>query len=288
MKSRKSIRLLEPIRKQRAIEIAELTIRKKIFQIFYKVLLKDIIDIVKQDTSVKDIKNSVASNPLLVAIKNNQISYRNNKFYGKFNASIIKELKAIGAVFSAIDHSYFLMLPSLPSNVKQAIMRQDQNNITIVNKLESTLDTLPQRAEEIHKNINLAALVPLFLKIVSNLDKQVTSNIRTAKKTADTLDKDLQRRLAEQYTNNMALYIQNFTSEEITKFRTNLIQKVKDGAMPGDLMKDIQHTYNVSKNKAEFLAGQEVRLLTSVYQSERYKSSGINKLEIIYGLKSAK
>ncbi len=271
MKDKKRIRSLEPIRKQRTIQQNEMLMRRKIFNVFYQTILADLINIIKQDKTIH-IKNS--QNVLFDAIKKNQIYYKNNKFYGSFNSKIIIELKKLGAVYDVSDQSYFLLHVKLPFNLKQTLQHQVQRNTLVINQIGNKLDQLGSNMQ------NVAFLAPIFLKIISNLDKQITHNVLKVKKT-DLAEINLRHKqaIAERYTQNMELYIKDFTTEAITKLRNNIQQKISSGVLYKDLVQDIQHTYNLAKNKAEFLSGQEIRLLTAVYQSERYKMNGIKKFK---------
>jgi len=82
-------------------------------------------------------------------------------------------------------------------------------------------------------------------------------------------------KIAGDWANNMDLYIQKFTEEQIKKLRKDIQQQVFKGNRRETMVKKIQDSYKVTANKAKFLARQETSLLMAKFKESRYTSAGV-------------
>ena len=83
--------------------------------------------------------------------------------------------------------------------------------------------------------------------------------------------------IAENYSNNMKLFVKEWTKGEILKLRKIVEQNSFEGYRAEKLVKGIQTQFGVSKSKATFLAKQETSLLMSEFREQRYKEAGVDQ-----------
>ena len=88
---------------------------------------------------------------------------------------------------------------------------------------------------------------------------------------------DKQReQLANDWAQNMDLYIQNFAHEEIARLRQRVFDTAFSGNRRETLIDEIQSSYGVTEDKAKFLARQETSLMMTNLKKARYTSAGVN------------
>lgn len=79
------------------------------------------------------------------------------------------------------------------------------------------------------------------------------------------------------YHDQQRLNIQNWEPEQISRLRTVIEQNVKAGYNRQELENLIRQEWEVSANKARFLARQETSLFVSRFRDERYQSAGVEE-----------
>ena len=75
----------------------------------------------------------------------------------------------------------------------------------------------------------------------------------------------------------MQLWVKDFTEKEITSLRGKVRETYFKGNRYESLIKTIKDSYNVTENKAKFLARQETNLLMTKYTYGRYQEAGVNE-----------
>lgn len=207
---------------------------------------------------------------LLKAIASGRVVFSQGEFSGKFSAQITKELRALGAKWDNKNKSFKLLAKNLPSEIRMAISVSDL-------KLKATFQKID------HK---LAQMVPE--KIAEKLQAEKlfdTTLFKTDKKLEETikgitvspkLTPDRRARIAREYTENMRLYIKDFTEKEIVKLRKRVQESALKGGRHEELVDEIQSSFSVSRNKAKFLARQETSLLMTKFKQDRYEDAGVN------------
>ena len=83
--------------------------------------------------------------------------------------------------------------------------------------------------------------------------------------------------LAETYTDNMKLWIKDFSTTMIKELRAAVQENANSGYRFDNLVERIQDRYDVAKSKAEFLGRQETSLYVSKHKEQRFTDSGITE-----------
>lgn len=194
------------------------------------------------------------------------------RFYGKFNATISKQLKAIGAKFDQRTGAWTLPAGiALPAQLQLALAHAIARTQAAVDSVIKVLDGInlqdlrtPEELEEQYGKA-LWRMNEDFIK--------ATESVAIAPEFTDA-----QRQIiAEQWSNNLDLYIKGWVKDAIFDLRIEVQAHAYRGGRAEGLVKSIQKTYNVSKEKAKFLARQETSLLMSKLRSERYKEIGVRR-----------
>ncbi len=257
---------LEPIiAKPEYLDIIEKNIQIFFDELFYK----PIFDIIKKSIDFKYNENNLIKEALLKG----QIQFNNNNFSGNFNIRLVAELKKLGANYDKRTGNYNISLINLPYDI-QSTIAISQNKFRQLNEnILEYIDGLND--EKITNSLDVIDFNQSYTKIIGNLENQF-------KITSDgIIDYNINQKIADNlaidYTNNLNLYIRNFTDENIFNLREKVYQNTFDGYRAEKLIDIIKSNYNVSQNKAKFLARQETNLLTAKFRQERYTDSGVNK-----------
>lgn len=256
---------LKPIKESTAeYEKIEQRIKKAFQRLIYAPLLRQL-----GLTSQRKILN--AKDVLADALRAGRITYSDAAFRGQFSASISKKLRALGAKWDRKIGAYRLPEKDLPADLRQTISASQgffaQKMAAIDKKLEQILP------EHVAKEIKIIDLFDQVLwKVETEFQKSV-ENITVAPKLAASE----RLKIAEEWQNNMDLWIKNFTEEQIKELRQTVHQAIFAGNRYESLIKGIETNYGVSKRKAKFLARQETNLLMAKFKETRYTAAGVNE-----------
>jgi len=212
-----------------------------------------------------------AKDDLLRAIQGGQITYSKGKFKGNFNSTLSRELRKIGAEWDRSQGCWSIPQSELTIEIKNAISLSETKWIQTIHKLDDKLKSI--MPAKIAEKLKLEKQFDsLLFKIDKKLEKSL-ENISVQPKLTDA-----QRfRISEEYTTNMELFVKDFIDEQVTELRKKVETRTFDGFRYEGMIKSIQKSYNVSENKAKFLARQETQLYTSKLKEVRYEKAGVTK-----------
>ena len=215
------------------------------------------------------LKNSETD--LLEAIATGKIHYSRGKLEGKFSAKTSKQIKEMGGKWDAKTRSWKIGSEKLTPNLKSAIAASESRFNAKIDQINKRLnEVLP---EKVASKFSASQAIDKTIYQTEFDFQSAVKNITVAPKLTDHEIK----RLRDEYTQNMQLYIKDFTEKEIVSLRKNIISHVTTGGRYESVIKAIQDSYDVSYNKAKFLARQETTLLTTKLAQTRYQSAGINQ-----------
>ncbi len=214
----------------------------------------------------KTLKNSL--DDLANAISSGRISFYRGKFTGTFNAATSRELKRLGATWVRKDSAWRIPQSRLPIEITNAIRQSEA-------RFEQTLGRIDKRLQQLlpEEIADKVKLEKLFDTTLWRLNKKIVKGLTVAPELTD----DRRAKIAEEYTNNMKLYIKEWTEKEIVKLREEVQAKVFAGDRFESMIKTIQDSYGVSQRKAKFLARQETNLLLAKFKAARYTDVGIRE-----------
>lgn len=212
---------------------------------------------------------------LIEALKSGRLQYVNGLFIGPVNASISRELRSIGAIYNKVKKAYKLDRGSLPPYLISVI---SDANLIAKEKLKKVDDFLKSIDG---RKLALPELDPFFGNTISGLNKQFQSTTRklTGQDIEIPLAERFKEQLAEGYTTNLDMYINNWQEEQVLRIKAKVSDNVQAGFRADRLITDIQAEKQVSYNKAKFLARQETSLMVSKYRQIRYEDVGVTKYQ---------
>jgi SPP1 gp7 family putative phage head morphogenesis protein len=210
-----------------------------------------------------------AADDLLAAIRKDRVRYYRGAFRGKFSAEISRELKSYGARWDPSSSSWRIAASDLPLSIRTAIR-------VSMARFEKTVQKIDERLRELLPE-DLAEKIQfdkIFDRIIFRADKRVRKTLEKITVQPE-ISPVTRKRLVEEYTQNMKLYIQNFTKKQIVELRERVQKRAISGSRYEDLVKTVQKSYGVSKSKAKFLARQETNILLSKLKTSCYTENGV-------------
>lgn len=208
------------------------------------------------------------------------LRYSKGVFSGEFSSAITRELKGLGARFSAVEKTFRLTDDKIPMELRgilaDAAAKSQAANSGVLRVLDAAQANIGIASPGI-KVRNAARVV--FDDLAKQFTETTAAFVEEAQiGVAPTLDGYVQETLERELTNNVELGIKNFASERIPELRARVQENVfKFGGRSDRLAKIIESEFGIAKRKAEFLADQEIGLLVSKYRAARYKSIGLNR-----------
>lgn len=234
-------------------------------QILYREIYKPLIDqvpLLNKDL----IKN--ARGDLLSSIQSGKVVFYRGQFKGTFTATTSRELVELGAKWNSKSQSWDLLASKVPPRIMEAVKVSDMAFAqTMVTVNETLSKILPG---SISVKTEAAAY---FNTEIFKLDRDLTKAIKTITVPAQ-LTTEEKLLIADEYAENLEKYVQKFTAQEVKRLREMVQQNVYSGNRYENLVKSIQDSFEVSENKAYFLARQETKLLSTKYKEVRSVSSG--------------
>lgn len=214
----------------------------------------------------KTIQN--ASQGLLEAIKSGRIQFNRGQFSGPFTSTLSKELKKMGALWDRTQGSWKIPMSKLPQDVRDAISVSITKYATTVDRIVARLERVDPDlvAEQFHGE-------KLFDAALFKTDKRIKAQLKNITVTPE-LTTAQRGDIAKDYTENLRLYIKDWTKSEIVELRERVEKLALTGTRYDLLAKEIQKSYGVSQNKAKFLARQETSLMLSKFKETRYRAAG--------------
>lgn len=240
-------------------------IEKKIQAIFLSTFNIPVAELLSEENVIiKNFKNSIID-----ALRINRIYYIDGAFYGNFNSSISRELKALGAVFNGAKRAW--QLDILPPEISTTIAQMDDKFAKINHQIINILDNM-----NIDELIQTADLTISYDRTIDKMEMDFNKSIASIS-IAPQLNAETKRIIAEQWGENLNLYVKDWAENNILELRQKVVANTFRGQRAENLVQMIKDNYHVSENKAKFLARQETSMLMSKYRETRYRDIGSQK-----------
>lgn len=210
-------------------------------------------------------------NDLVDALQTGQITFYRGTFSGRFDSAISRELKRIGAKWDRRQGVFKIPASSLPMEVRQAVYASHARFADQLGKIDEHLKKIVP--EEIADKLKIGNL---FESTIWKTDRDFRASMKGLT-LPPKLPDARKKRIADEWENNLKLHIKDWTQEEIGTLRKRVQKSVFTGNRYESLIKTIEQRYQVSENKAKFLARQETSLLMTKFKETRYVEAGVNE-----------
>lgn len=243
-------------------------VEKEILAFLFEALFKPVLESMKK--SQETYFNSVSA--IDSAIRSGKIQYSQGIFKGKFSAATAKEFRKLGMKYDKRIKGYRKELVHLPISTQVAISQT-------ASAYQKTASSMISAIDGISYVEKLAAVdfAPVYKKLLDKVDSDFTKTVTDKIGISVDLTDKQKQVIADEFSNNLKLYVKDFTDKEILTMRKDVEDAVFKGIRAESLQKTIKDRFGVSELKAKFLASQEIKLLTSKYKQAKYQEVGINK-----------
>jgi SPP1 gp7 family putative phage head morphogenesis protein len=208
------------------------------------------------------------SNAVLIsALREGKINYQDGVFSGKFNISMSKELSK----FATFDARSKTWKGRPPADILAAAMSANDRMKKLHDQINTQLNDLEEQMRD------AVVSMPFSIgKTADEIDKQIREDWKKIG-IEPTMTDHMKKQLIEDYNQNQDLNIKNWEPEQITRLRDMVERSAVTGYRKPELIKMIQAEWEVSQNKARFLARQETSLFMSKLRRERNLDAGVRK-----------
>ena len=210
--------------------------------------------------------------PVVKSILRGKVQYVRDHFEGKFSAEFSREIKKMGGVWDWRRQHWKIPVSKLSPQVSLAIGTASDK----ISRLKSRISNHLNEVSNIISQDPKFTFNKAFEQTVKGLNKKFEEGIEGIV-IAPEFTPEMVKNITEQYSDNMNLYIKGWTEKSIKRLRGRVLVNTFEGNRAEHLVRELEHDYNISFNKAKFLARQETSLLMSQFREERYKSCGITK-----------
>lgn len=231
-------------------------LRRVFYELYFAPLLKAI---------PRAPKLNASSNALLAALSSGRVIYKDGVFSGSFNASISMNL----AAFAKFDRHTKKWYGRPPSNVLASAIMANDKRARLMETMNRAIDDLARRADETVKTLSFGLDLPLFA-----MDRDVAETLPIG--IRPTLDARTAEKLRKDYNESQKLNVKNWTPDQVQRLR-DMVERYQTSETNESLTDMIMKEWDVSANKANFLARQETSLFFSKFSMNRAKSAGVRK-----------
>ena len=205
------------------------------------------------------------------AIMAGTLWYAAGVFTGVFDATVSRELRAMGAKFTA--NGFVLPIDEIPISLRGALAMSTSRSRTLHQAIQATLD-------EMQKNVLIAVTGMLFSDIVDKITEDLQGQlVRTvsAEASLPTLPKTPQgliETLKESLTGEMTRAIKQSALEQINYLRAKVLDNLQNGGRTDRLAQLIRAHFDVAKRQARFIAEYGTGQLVSDFRKTSYEALG--------------
>lgn len=213
------------------------------------------------------IKNSPGDD-LIEAIRSGRLYFYRGKFKGRFNSSLSAYLRRLGASWDRTNQCFSILYSKLPRAIRQEIDTSASAFEQAAKRMDKKLSSI--LPEEIADKLKIEQIFDQTLwKVEKDYQKSINGLV-----IAPKFSPEQRRKIIQEYTTNMKLDIKTWMEKEIIELRKKMEAHILSGQRYEGMVKTIEKRYGVTQAKANFLAGQETRLLVSKYRELRYRDAG--------------
>lgn len=236
-------------------------VEKKLRDFFYQEYFAPILEEIAPD---KVLKNAASS--LISAIQSGRVKYKDGVFSGTYNVAISRELSQ----FAKFDRRSSTWKGRPPADVLAASIQAEGKRKYLIDSINKKIDAMSAKVEETIKTLSFGADLPLFA-----MNQDIVSDLPVVGVKPE-IDERTASRLRKDYTESQKLNIKGWNDEQVLRLR-EAVEKYQTSETKESLIDIIQKEWQVTANKANFLARQETSLFFSKLSMNRAAVSGVRR-----------
>jgi SPP1 gp7 family putative phage head morphogenesis protein len=206
-----------------------------------------------------DEKNNAKLSALESALMVGTLTYSQGVFKGDFNSRISKELQELGAKFQK--GGYFL--PVLPPRLQRIVQEAQKEKDDFFQKV---LKVLQKNAPLIFTVLGVAEI---FFKLSEKVGKAFSSTVGR-----DPPKEDLASQ-AKTFVDSVDASIRDYVEEETKTVRQMVAKAMTEGWPKAKLVEKLSARPSVTKERAKYIARQEISLATTAIKARYYVAEGM-------------
>ena len=235
-------------------------IEANLYRYFEELFWRDILDLLEDP-----LYRLNSSNALIDAIRGGRVWYSGGVFRGQFSAAISKELSAFASYDARAREWKGVAPPAVNAAASVANARSRELNAQIRDAISIIEARVASEIDRMRYSID----APLFA-----MAGQAQDDLKGLGISID-MTPELSQKLIDEYTTNQNLNVKNWAPQQIERMRDMVEKDALAGFNREELRRRIASEYEVTMNKARFLARQETSLFMTTVRDERYRSGGI-------------
>ncbi len=220
------------------------------------------------DAPREEVIINAPADDLVRAISSGRLRFYRGQFKGRLSATLSKELKRLGAEWDRTQGTWKIPQSKLPRDVQTAIGASEERMKRSERRVLARLAQISP--EQLAEKLDAAKF---FDTALWKTDKKITKQVERIT-VSPKLTAEARAKIAEEYTQNLRLYIQKWSKEEIVELRGRIEKAATSGNRYESMVLTIQKSYGVSQRKAKFLARQETGILMAKFKETRYRDAG--------------
>ena len=246
-----------------------LYIEREINRILDEIIYKPLNKILSEDSTFNLQLNNAIDDHLFIAVKDGRVWYEDKQFKGDFNARISKSLIDKGATYNKASGTYSLAF--VPPEISMAIALAQAGYQKLRQEVLHTIDMMDI------ESINMISDLPdKYNQTIGWMEDDFKKTAKAIGIDANITEEE-KGILTADYSFDMDRYIKGWSKDEILRLRGVIQDQVFSGKRQEVIAREIQKSFNLSRNKSKFLARQESGLLMSSFSKMRYQNIGCNR-----------
>ena len=217
--------------------------------------------------SIKKPFQNAQTSRLQEAISEGRVFYHDGVFTGTFDIRTSKELSEF-ATYNPRSHSW---VGAAPPEIVAEQARVAFENKRINDRIRELLPKFDASFEQAVKALGFP-----IMHVIDSLNGDIQGSLQSLAILPE-LTEEAKKNLAEFYNDKQRFNIEKWFPEQIDRLRQTIETNVKAGYNRDELERLISQEWEVSANKARFLARQETSIFVSTFRDQRYQSAGVEE-----------
>ena len=209
------------------------------------------------------------------ALKGGVIYYENGGFKSrsKFSNRLSQELIKLGARYDKWENSFKIAIEDLPKDIWESIK-------TSIQKAQQKLAHINEFLQYLEMNLDQVIETMLFhnevITVLDDVGNKIQQNVKRINTIEFEFTKEQKEEIAQNYTNNMQLYIKDWAAKKIPEMRRKVQKAVLEGYREIDVQKMLETEYGIAERKAKFLAQNETSIMLAQIKKVHYSAMGFD------------